>query len=235
MRVIANIDVKNDYVIKGIQLEGLRKIGRPHDIIKKFYNSGFQEIIIHDSVASYYKRNNLGELIKECFKEIFIPVTIGGGIRDLKDIKNALNCGADKVMINSQAIKNPSFLKNACDKYGSSTIISYLEVKKINNQWIIYFNNGREKTDIELNRWLDVVQKKGCGEILIKSIDNDGTLNGINYKLIDYCRNLCERPLIYAGGCSSKNEINNFKKKYKNIDLALSSLFYENKFNLNIK
>ena len=107
MRLIANIDVKNEFVIKGIQLEGLRKIGSPIDIIKKFYNQKVHEIIIHDVVASYYKRNNLGNLLKECFKDIFIPVTIGGGIRTLSDIKNLLNYGADKVMINSKAIIKP--------------------------------------------------------------------------------------------------------------------------------
>ena len=234
-RLIANIDIKNEYVIKGIQLEGLRKIGSPIDIIKKFYKENIHEIIIHDTVASYYNRNNLGELLKECFKEIFIPVTIGGGIRTLKDIKNSLNNGADKIMINSKAIKSPEFLRNACEEYGSSTIISYVEVKKHNGEYYAYFNSGRERSEYQLDKWFDIIQNSGCGEILIKSVDFDGTMKGIDEELINFCLPICDKPLIYAGGCSSEKEILYFEKKYKTISLSFASLFYSKNFKLSKK
>jgi len=230
LRLIANIDIKNEFVIKGIQLEGLRKIGKPISIIKKFYDKKVDEIIIHDTVASYYNRNNLGNLLEECFKEIFIPVTIGGGIRNLADIKNSLGYGADKVMINSQAIKTPIFLKKACEEFGSSTITSYIEVKKYNNKYYVYYNSGRERSKFILERWLDVIQDLGCGEIFIKSIDLDGTMNGIDYELIKYCLPRVNKPLIYAGGCNSEREINEFKKKYKNVALSFASYFYKKNF-----
>jgi cyclase len=232
MRLIANIDIKNEYVIKGIQLEGLRKIDLPIKIIKKFYDNGIHEILIHDSVASYYKRNNLGSLIKDCFKKIFVPVIIGGGMRSIKDIKAALNYGADKVMINTEAIKNPKFLKKACDEYGSSTIVSYIEVKKNKDTWDVYFNNGREKSSFFLDEWIEIVQKMGCGEILIKSIDRDGTMSGLDYELIRRCHKLINRPIIFAGGCSSQKEILSFKKEFDNSALAFASIFYNTNLNL---
>ena len=232
MRLIANIDVKNEFVIKGIQLEGLRKIGSPIDIIKKFYDQKIHEIIIHDSVASYYKRNNLGSLLKECFKDIFIPVTIGGGIRNILDIKHLLNYGADKVMINSQAIKKPIFLKNACEEFGSSTIISYVEVKKFNDHYHVYYNNGRERSKYGLETWLQIIQDLGCGEIFIKSIDFDGTMRGLDYELLNFCVPKIDKPLIYSGGCSSDKEIIEFKKTNKNIALSFASNFYKNNFKL---
>ena len=232
MRLIANIDIKNEFVIKGIQLEGLRKIGKPIEIIKKFYDQKIHEIIIHDTVASYYNRNNLGKLLEECFKDIFIPVTIGGGIRNLADIKNSLNYGADKVMINSQAIKTPIFLKKACEEFGSSTIISYVEVKKYNNQYYAYYNSGRERSKFQLERWLDIIQDLGCGEIFIKSVDLDGTMKGIDNKLIKYCIPRIDKPLIYSGGCNSDREIFDFKKKYKNVALSFASYFYSKNFKL---
>ena len=123
MRTIARIDIKNQDVIKGINLEGLRKIGNPENIVKEYYLNGIDEILIIDSVASLYGRNNLFDLIKNITKEIFVPITLGGGIRSLKDIENALNSGADKVAINSKALEDPNFLSEAVSNFGESTII----------------------------------------------------------------------------------------------------------------
>ena len=122
MRVIARVDIKNNFVIKGINLEGLRKVGDPLQMIKEYYEDGVDEIIISDSVASLYGRNNLFSLIKEITKDTFIPITLGGGIRSLEDIENALNSGADKVSINSKALEQPDFLRKAAHNFGSSTI-----------------------------------------------------------------------------------------------------------------
>ena len=131
MRTIARIDIKNDSVIKGINLEGLRKIGDPVKIAKEYYTSGIDELLIIDSVASLYGRNNLFDLIKKIANEIFVPITLGGGIRSLKDIENALNSGADKVAINSKALENPNFLKEATSNFGESTITVNIEAKKM--------------------------------------------------------------------------------------------------------
>ena len=130
MRIIARIDIKNNFVIKGINLEGLRKVGDPYELITKYYKQGIDEIIIQDSVASLYGRNNLFDFIKDITKEIFIPITLGGGIRSLSDIEKALNSGADKVSINTRALENPNFIKEASNEFGSSTIVSSIEAKK---------------------------------------------------------------------------------------------------------
>ena len=131
MRTIARIDIKNNNVIKGINLEGLRRIGDPEQIIKKYYNDGIDELLILDSVASLYGRNNLFSFIKEITKEIFVPITLGGGIRSLKDIEDSLNSGADKVAINSKALEHPEFLSQAVYNFGESTIVVNIEAKKI--------------------------------------------------------------------------------------------------------
>ena len=132
MRLIPRLDIKNNFVIKGINLEGLRKVGEPLDLLEKYYKEGADEICLIDSVASLYGRNNLFSIIENATKNIFIPLTVGGGIRSLKDIELALNCGADKVAINSYATENPKLISEASKKFGSSTIVSYIEAKKMN-------------------------------------------------------------------------------------------------------
>jgi cyclase len=134
MRIISRVDIKNNFVIKGINLEGLRKVGDPKNIIEKYYREGIDEIIIIDSVASLYGRNNLFKLIEKITEEVFVPITLGGGIKNLIDIEKALNSGADKVAINSGAFKNYNFIKQASKEFGSSTIISYIEAKKISKK-----------------------------------------------------------------------------------------------------
>ena len=146
MRIIARLDIKNEFVIKGINLEGLRKIGDPIKIAQNYYNQGIDEIILIDSVASLYERNNLFNIIEKITESIFIPITLGGGIRSIKDIDRALKAGADKVAINSYATENPEFIRKAVNIFGSSTIMSYIEAKNISDgNWEIYKNYGREK------------------------------------------------------------------------------------------
>ena len=143
-RLIARLDVKNNFVIKGIHLEGLRKIGNPNELAKKYYFDGVDEIVFMDAVASYYDRNSLSEIISAATEDIFIPIMVGGGIRKIKDITNALNSGADKVAVNTASIKNPNFLKEGAEVFGSQCIVSSIDVKKEGeNCWRAYFDNGR--------------------------------------------------------------------------------------------
>ena len=200
MRTIARIDIKNNYVIKGINLEGLRKIGNPVDIAKNYYAGGIDELLIIDSVASLYGRNNLFDLIKNITKDIFVPITLGGGIRSLKDIENALKSGADKVAINSMALENPNFLSQAVSNFGESTILVNIEAKKISkNKWEPYKFCGREKTNLDINNWISEIQKKGCGEILLTSIDKEGTETGFDIELLENVREKLKKPLIFYG------------------------------------
>ena len=237
MRIIARLDIKNNHVIKGINLEGLRKIGDPKKIIEEYYHSGIDEIIIIDSVASLYGRNNLFELIKDITKEIFVPITLGGGIRSIEDIDKALNSGADKVAINSGAIEDPLLIKNASAKFGSSTIVSYIEAKKVGkNTWEPYKNCGREKSDLNLIYWIKTVQGNGCGEILLTSIDQEGTELGFDIDLINNIKDYIKKPLIISGGCGSIQDILQIKENYVDDSVALASVLHYKKFSIsNIK
>ena len=227
MRTIARIDIKNDSVIKGINLEGLRKIGDPVKIAKEYYTSGIDELLIIDSVASLYGRNNLFDLIKNIANEIFVPITLGGGIRSLKDIENALNSGADKVAINSKALENPNFLNEATSNFGESTIIVNIEAKKINvSSWEAYKFCGRERTNLNVNDWINTIQDKGCGEILLTSIDKEGTETGFDIDLIKNVYEIIKKPLIVSGGCGGLDDIKEVRKKFKNVSVALASVLH---------
>ena len=214
-------------MIKGINLEGLRKIGDPVKIAKEYYTSGIDELLIIDSVASLYGRNNLFDLIKNIANEIFVPITLGGGIRSLKDIENALNSGADKVAINSKALENPNFLNEATSNFGESTIIVNIEAKKIDvSSWEAYKFCGRERTNLNVNDWINTIQDKGCGEILLTSIDKEGTETGFDIDLIKNVYEIIKKPLIVSGGCGGLDDIKEVRKKFKNVSVALASVLH---------
>lgn len=227
MRTIARVDIKNQNVIKGINLEGLRKIGNPEKIIKEYYLNGIDEILIIDSVASLYGRNNLFELINNITKEIFVPIVLGGGIRSLKDIESALNSGSDKVAINSKALENPNFLFEAVSSFGESTIIVNIEAKKIaENRWEPYKFCGRERTNINLIDWINIIQDKGCGEILLTSIDKEGTETGFDIDLINNVHEIIKKPLIVSGGCGNLKHIQQVKTKFNDVSVAVASVLH---------
>jgi imidazole glycerol-phosphate synthase subunit HisF len=230
MRIIARIDIKNNHVIKGINLEGLRKIGEPKQIIEKYFNDGVDEIIINDSVASLYGRNNLYDLIKVITQEVFIPITLGGGIRTLEDVQKALDSGADKVAINSGAFEDEKLIQNASKKFGSSTIVGYIEAKKINeNNWEAYKFSGREKTGFKVQDWIKKLQNDGCGEILLTSVDNEGTEKGFDTDLINYLYDDVKCPIIFSGGCGSYEDIEEMKKKFPHEAIAIASVLHYKK------
>lgn len=207
-RLIARLDVKNDFVIKGIHLEGLRKIGNPNELAKKYYFEGVDEIVFMDAVASYYDRNSLSEIISAATEDIFIPIMVGGGIRNIKDITNALNSGADKVAVNTASVKNPNFLKEGAEVFGSQCIVSSIDVKKEGeNCWRAYFDNGREPSNFMLEEWLDIVQEKGAGEIVLTSIDKEGTKKGFDKQLAEFSAPRCSIPLIFCGGIGTIDHV----------------------------
>ncbi len=145
IRVIARVDVKNEFVIKGIHLEGLRKVGNPNEMALDYYNNEIDEIIFMDAVAAYYDRNSLSELIRKACANVFIPITVGGGIRTIDDIKNTLKSGADKVAINTKAVQDPDFISQSSKIFGSQCIVSSIEAKAIGGgKWEVYTDNGRE-------------------------------------------------------------------------------------------
>lgn len=232
-RIIARIDVKNEYAIKGIHLEGLRKIGNPNELALKYYSKGIDEIIFMDAVASYYDRNSLSNIIEIATKNIYVPITVGGGIRSLEDIQNALNSGADKVSINTEAVKNPKFIYESAKKFGSQCIIGSIEAKITgNNEWKVFYDNGREKSDIGVISWAKKLQELGAGELLITSIDMEGTRRGFDVELSEKIAESVTIPIISSGGAGDTNHILNLFEKTNVDGVALASILHYNVFSV---
>ncbi|NVK51732.1 MAG: imidazole glycerol phosphate synthase subunit HisF [Flavobacteriaceae bacterium] len=226
-RIIARLDVKNDFVIKGIHLEGLRKVGDPNAMAKKYYNQGIDEIIFMDAVAAYYDRNSLTHIIEKACRDVFVPITVGGGIRKIEDIQIALNAGADKTAINTKAVQNPNFIKEASEVFGSQCIVSSIDAKKkVDGQWEVYVDNGREPTGIDVLEWVKEVESLGAGEIMITSIDKEGTKKGFDIELNELVSSIVSIPVISSGGAGKKEHVSEVIKS-TNVDaVSIASLFH---------
>jgi cyclase len=233
MRIISRIDIKNEFVIKGINLEGLRKIGEPLEIATNYYNEGIDEIIMIDAVASLYGRNNLFNIVEKSVENIFVPITLGGGIRSLNDIDKALKSGADKVAINSYATENPNFIKEAINNFGSSTITVYIEAKNVGKKkWEAFKNSGRDKTGLDVLDWIKKVQDLYCGELLVTSVDFEGLQKGFDTELIETIYPHINVPLIINGGCGKIEDVVAIQKKYTNVSFSIASAFHYKKISI---
>lgn len=227
IRIAARIDVKNEHVIKGIHLEGLRKIGDPNIIAKKYYENGIDEIIFMDAVAAYYDRNSLSHIIEKACRNVFVPITVGGGIRTINDIHTALRSGADKVAINTRAIKDPSFIKRASKIFGSQCIVISVEAKRnSDNTWQAYFDNGREPSGKNAIEWVKEAEELGAGEIMITSIDAEGTKKGFDIDLNHAVAEVSSLPIIASGGAGKIEHIDSLLSKADIDAVALASLLH---------
>lgn len=208
IRIIPRLDIKGPNLVKGIHLEGLRVLGKPEDFARYYYENGADELFFQDTVASLYDRNSLHDIITKTAKEIFIPLTVGGGLRTIDDIRNVLRAGADKVAINTAAIKNPHFIHEASLKFGSSTIVVSIEaIKNSEGKYFAFSDNGREYTGLEVVAWARKVEELGAGEIVITSVDKEGTGEGYDLELIKSVSEAVSIPVIAHGGASSPENI----------------------------
>lgn len=199
LRLIARLDIKGQNVVKGIQFEGLRVVGKPDELATKYANEGADELLYIDTVASLYGRNQLCGLLERTTEHVFIPVTVGGGIKSRADVKRLLDSGADKVAINTEGIKRPSLIKELADYYGSQAVVVSIEAKRVGERWECYTDCGREKTGKDVQEWAEEAVALGAGEILITSIDQDGTRNGLDLPLISALKGL-PVPVTACGG-----------------------------------
>lgn len=207
-RILARLDIKGNNLIKGIHLEGLRVIGSPDEYAGQYYREGVDELILMDSVASLYGRNHLTELVESITKNVFVPLTVGGGIRTIDDVKKILRSGADKVAINSAAIKNPKIISSVASNFGSQCMVLSVEAKQTApNKWEAYIDNGRERTDIDVIDWINEAITLGAGEILLTSIDKDGTRKGFDIPLIREVCNIANIPVIASGGMGKLEDL----------------------------
>lgn len=226
-RIIARLDIKGPNLVKGVHLEGLRVLGKPETFAKYYYESGADELMYQDVVASLYERNSLNEIISKTAKEIFIPLTVGGGIRSIEDIKGVLRSGADKVSINTAVIKNPKLIQDAAKIFGSSTIVVSIEaIKQKDNTYFAFIDNGREFTGQEVISWAKKVVKMGAGEILITSVDKEGTGDGCDLELLKSVSDAVSVPVIGHGGVGKKEDVKDAFVKGKIDALAIASIIH---------
>jgi len=204
IRLIARLDVKGSNLIKGIHLEGLRVLGEPNKFALDYYREGIDEIVYMDSVASLYGRNHLADVIRNATDSIFVPLTVGGGIRTIDDVKEILRAGADKVAINSHAVQEPRLISEVAEKFGSQCMVLSIEAKQISgNRWEVYLNNGREKSGLDVVEWAIKTVGLGAGELLITSIDREGTRKGFDVDLMRAVSSEVSVPVIASGGMGS--------------------------------
>ncbi|TCP22917.1 cyclase [Tenacibaculum skagerrakense] len=217
IRIIPRLDIKGPNLVKGIHLEGLRVLGKPSDFAKFYYENGADELLFMDVVASLYDRNSLHDIISQTAENIFIPITVGGGLRTLDDIKQVLRAGADKVSLNTAAIKNPKVIEQAALRFGSSTIVVAIEaIKQEGGKYFCFTDNGREYTGVEVVDWAKKVQDLGAGEIIITSVDREGTGRGFDEELINEIASNVSVPLIVHGGAGKKEH---FKEVIENCNI----------------
>ncbi len=232
IRIIPRLDIKGPNLVKGIHLEGLRVLGRPENFAEFYYNSGADELMYQDTVASLYGRNSLLDIIEKTAKKVFIPMTIGGGLRNLDDINNVLSAGADKVSINTEALKNPNFIDQASRTFGSSTIVIAIEaLKQSDGSYLAFTDNGREYTGKNVLEWVSEAESRGAGEILLTSIDREGTGEGFDLNLVERISNIIKIPLIVHGGASSINHIIEGLKVVDIEGFALASMLHYSTLN----
>lgn len=225
-RIISRLDVKNGILVKGINLEGLRNLGDPNYFAKKYYDDLIDEIHFQDVVASLYNRNALTKIIEKNSKSIFVNVSVGGGIRSIKDADELLRIGVDKITINTAGVENPNFLRELVKIYGSSTISVNIEIIKLSDNYEVMIEAGREKTGLNLYHWVEELQQIGIGEIIITKINDEGKNKGFDINFYKSLRNKIDVPLIAHGGAGSKENILELFKE-TNIDgVSISSIFH---------
>jgi imidazole glycerol-phosphate synthase subunit HisF len=208
IRIIARLDIKGPNLIKGIHLEGLRVIGSPNEHALRYYKQGADELIYMDCVASLYGRNSLKDIIADAAKDIFVPITVGGGIRSVEDATNLLRCGADKVAVNTAAVTNPKLISDISQRFGNQCMVLSVEAKKIGHEhWEVYTDNGRERTGLNVVDWVKKGVALGAGEILLTSVDREGTRKGFDIPLIHAVTQEISVPVIASGGMGAPEDM----------------------------
>lgn len=208
IRIIARLDIKGPNLIKGIHLEGLRVVGSPGEHALRYYLQGIDELIYMDCVASLYGRNHLGSIVSSAAKDIFVPMTVGGGIRSVDDATQILRAGADKVAVNTAAVSNPQLITEVARRFGSQCMVLSVEAKQVGHErWEVYTDNGRERTGLDVIEWVKRGVALGAGEILLTSVDREGTRKGFDTALVRAVAAEVSVPVIASGGMGKPEDL----------------------------
>jgi cyclase len=226
-RLIARLDIKGPNLIKGIHLEGLRVIGRPNEYAKRYYEQGADELIYIDCVASLYGRNSLGAIVQNAAQDVFIPMTVGGGIRSIDDAMHILRCGADKVAINTAALSNPSLITDIARRFGSQCLVLSIEAKRVGpDRWEAYTDNGRESTGQDVIEWVKRGVALGAGEVLLTSVDQEGTRKGFDVALVRAVTGEVSVPVIASGGMGTPEHMVDVVKTGRADAVAIADILH---------
>ncbi|MCX6073813.1 MAG: imidazole glycerol phosphate synthase subunit HisF [Campylobacterales bacterium] len=226
-RIIPCLDVKDGRVVKGVNFVGLKDAGDPVEVAKRYNDEGADELTFLDITASHEERDTIVHIVEQVAREVFIPLTVGGGIRELNDIYRLLNVGCDKVSINSAAIKRPIFIDEGAKRFGSQCIVVAIDVKRTGDQWNVYLNGGRVDTGINALDWAKEVVDRGAGEILLTSMDADGTKAGFDLSITEQISRAVNVPVIASGGAGTMEHIKEAFDHGADAALAASIFHYK--------
>jgi imidazole glycerol-phosphate synthase subunit HisF len=229
VRIIPRLDIKGPNVVKGLSFDGYRALGTPEQLARKYYEDGADELIYQDAVASLYQRNSLSDIVSKTASEIFIPLTVVGGLRSVDDIRSILRAGADKVGINTAAVANPDFIKAASRTFGSQCIVLSIEAKRRSpGKWEVWVDYGRQPTGLDVLEWVARGVELGAGEVLLTSVDNDGMGIGYDLELVKTVTELVPVPVIASGGAGSKNDVVKMAVEANPDAISAASIFHYN-------
>ena len=232
-RIIPCLDVKDGRVVKGTKFVNFRDAGDPVELAKYYNEQGADELSFLDITASYENRKIIIGIIKNVAKEVFIPLSVGGGINNIDTIRELLSAGAEKVSIGTAAVKNPNLVKEAANKFGSQAVVLSVDAKRKNNSWTVYIKGGREDANIDALKFAKKMEKLGAGELLLNSIDRDGTKQGYDIELNKKFSEELNIPIIASGGAGSMEDIKEVLTKGKADAALAASIFHYKKYTIN--
>ncbi len=226
-RIIPCLDVRNGKVVKGVNFEGIKDVGDPVEYAEEYNRQGADELVFYDITASFEGRGVFLDVVRETAKKVFVPLTVGGGIKTVEDIRETLRAGADKISVNSQAVQNPRLIKDGADIFGNQCICVGIDAKKIADQkWTVYINGGRVDMKLDLIDWVKQIERLGAGEICLNSIDADGTKAGFDIEMLNaVCRSV-SIPVIASGGAGKINDFSEVFEKTGATAALAASLFH---------
>ena len=225
-RIIPCLDVKNGRVVKGTNFEGLSDVSCPIELAKYYSKNGADELVFYDITASFEERKLFTDILCKVAENVFIPLTVGGGINTVEDFDRVLKCGADKVSVNSGAIKNPMLIKEAAMKYGNQCVVISADIKRVDGQFMVFAKGGRENTGMEAISWIKKCVELGAGEVVVNSIDTDGVKGGFDIELLKLVCEAVNVPVIASGGAGSIQHFVDLFNEIPNIDAGLASSIF---------
>ncbi len=225
-RIIPCLDVRGNKVVKGINFEGVRDVSDPVELAEFYNESGADELVFYDITASYEERELFTEILKKVAKKIFIPLTVGGGINTVDDFDRVLKSGADKVSVNSGAIKNPELINLAAQRYGNQCVVLSMDVKRVDGKFIVFSKGGRENTGIDAIEWAREGFNRGAGELVLNSIDTDGVKKGFDLEMLEAICDVVDIPVIASGGAGCSDDFIKLFKSISKVDAGLAASIF---------